>query len=134
MRTIQQESGAEGAEKGTVRVDCCAGRNINPDASYVEMTGLPPPPPVPKRWVPHRKAEVVSAVSRGFLSLDDALKRYALSIEEYLVWQRDVHLFGLPGLRVTKAQQDRPVRTRSRSHSSEEKPRSHMVFHRTRSG
>jgi hypothetical protein len=131
VRTIQQESGAEGAEKGVASIKCCASPNINPDASHVEMTGLPPPPPVPKRWVPHRKAEVVSAVSRGFLSLDDALERYALSIEEYLVWQRSVDLFGLSGLRVNKAQQDRlSVPNREATHRKI-KSRSHLAFHPT---
>jgi len=134
MRTIQQKSGVEGAEEGAVSASTIARSQHNPDASRIDMTDLPPPPPVPRRWVSHRKAEVVSAVSRGFLSLDNALERYALSIDEYLVWQRSVDLFGLSGLRATKAQQDRPVKTQSRSHSSEEKSRSHTVFHRTRSG
>jgi Protein of unknown function (DUF1153) len=40
-----------------------------------------------KRWVVRRKAEVVAAVRRGLLSLEQACSRYALSAEEYLSWQ-----------------------------------------------
>jgi Protein of unknown function (DUF1153) len=37
--------------------------------------------------VVRRKAEVVAAVRRGLLSLEQACSRYALSAEEYLSWQ-----------------------------------------------
>jgi hypothetical protein len=46
-------------------------------------------------------------VRGGALSLDEALDRYALSIEEYLTWQRAIGLFGLAGLRVNTMQQNR---------------------------
>jgi hypothetical protein len=55
----------------------------------------------------HRKAEVIGAVRGGVISLEDALERYALSMEEFLSWQHAIHLFGLPGLRVNKTQQAR---------------------------
>jgi hypothetical protein len=56
------------------------------------------------RWVAQRKAEVVEAVRDGFLTLDEACERYALSVEEFLAWQHGVSLFGLAGLRVYRAQ------------------------------
>lgn len=46
------------------------------------------------RWVPSRKAEVVDAVRNGFLRLDEACERYALSIEEFLAWQCAIDLHG----------------------------------------
>ncbi len=62
------------------------------------------PPPNTKRWVIRRKAEVVAAVRGGLLSLEDACKKYTLSIEEFLSWQRAIDKDGLLGLRVTKVQ------------------------------
>jgi hypothetical protein len=65
------------------------------------------PPPQTKRWVPRRKAQVVAAVRGGMLSLDEACDRYALTVEEYLTWQRAIDRFGMAGLRATHAQQYR---------------------------
>ncbi len=67
------------------------------------------PPPDTKRWVIRRKAEVVAAVRAGLLSLEEACRRYTLSIEEFLSWQRLVESHGLPGLRVTRLQDYRDV-------------------------
>ena len=67
------------------------------------------PPPETKRWVIRRKAEVVAAVRAGILSLEEACRRYTLSIEEFLSWQRLVESHGLPGLRVTRLQDYRGV-------------------------
>lgn len=71
------------------------------------------PPPNTKRWVIRRKAEVVAAVRSGLISLDEACRRYTLSIEEFLSWQRLIESHGVPGLRVTRLQdyrEDRPER------------------------
>jgi hypothetical protein len=65
------------------------------------------------------KAKVVEDVRDGVLSLDEACKRYALSIEEYLAWQYGLELFGLAGLQVNKQQELRRIRTRSRNRSPE---------------
>jgi hypothetical protein len=63
--------------------------------------------PSPTRWVVRRKAEVVAAVAGGLLSVDDACKRYTLSLEEFTSWQRAVDRSGMPGLRVTRIKQYR---------------------------
>jgi hypothetical protein len=68
------------------------------------------PPSDTKRWVIRRKAEVVAAVRSGVISLEDACKRYTLSVEEFLNWQRLVESHGLPGLRVTRLQDYRGMR------------------------
>ena len=62
------------------------------------------PSPDTKCWVIRRKAEVVAAVRAGVISLEEACRRYTLSIEEFLSWQRLVESHGLPGLRVTRLQ------------------------------
>jgi Protein of unknown function (DUF1153) len=67
------------------------------------------PPPNTKRWVIRRKAEVVTAVRKGVISLDEACRRYTLSIEEFLSWQRLIDSHGLAGLRVTRLQDYREV-------------------------
>jgi hypothetical protein len=57
-----------------------------------------------KRWVVRRKAIVVAAVRNGSLSLQEACRRYKLSVEEFLAWQRAIDRHGVPGLRVTRLQ------------------------------
>ncbi len=88
-----------------------AENNINSSAkgSIVGPQGLPLttadlPPPDTKRWVIRRKAEVVAAVRGGLLSIDEACRRYTLSVEEFLSWQRAIEQYGMAGLRATKVQ------------------------------
>ena len=67
------------------------------------------PPPGTSRWVVRRKAEVVSAVNGGLLSVDEACARYGLTLEEFASWQRAVDRSGVPGLRVTRIQHYRTL-------------------------
>ena len=60
-----------------------------------------------KRWVPQRKAEVVSAVHTGVLSLEEACRRYALSLEEFLSWETAFDAHGVSGLRMAEVQHHR---------------------------
>jgi hypothetical protein len=62
------------------------------------------PPADTKRWVVRRKAIVVSAVRNGLISLEDACRRYRISLEEFVAWQRAIDRHGVPGLRVTRIQ------------------------------
>lgn len=62
------------------------------------------PSPDTKRWVVRRKAVVVDAVRSGRISLDEACRRYNLSIEEFRAWERAIDSHGVPGLRVTRLQ------------------------------
>ncbi|HEY5724097.1 MAG TPA: DUF1153 domain-containing protein [Allosphingosinicella sp.] len=62
------------------------------------------PPADTERWVARRKAQVVAAVQAGLLSLDDALTRYKLTLEEFTGWQRALYRHGLRGLQVTQLQ------------------------------
>ena len=65
------------------------------------------PPPETKRWVIRRKAEVVAGVRNGLISLEDACRRYKLSAEEFVSWQRLIDEYGMRGLRATRLQQYR---------------------------
>jgi hypothetical protein len=47
------------------------------------------PPLTTKRWVARRKAAVVAAVRAGVITVDEACRRYQLSEEEFLAWQRE---------------------------------------------
>ncbi len=71
-----------------------------------KVSGLIPdlPSPDTKRWVVRQKAAVVQAVRMGSISLQDACRRYNLSVEEFLAWQRSLDRYGIPGLRVTRLQ------------------------------
>ncbi len=78
---------------------------IGPDGSPLTIADLPPRDT--KRWVIRRKAEVVCAVRGGLLSLEEACKRYTLTVEEFLSWQASIDRHGLAGLRTTRIQQYR---------------------------
>jgi len=62
------------------------------------------PSPDTRRWVVRRKAVVVQAVRSGTITLQEACRRYNLSVEEFLAWQRAIERYGIPGLRVTRLQ------------------------------
>ena len=46
----------------------------------------------------------MAAVRGGLLSLEEACKRYTLTIDEFLSWQHAIDRYGLPGLRATRVQ------------------------------
>ena len=61
------------------------------------------PPGMATRWVAHRKAEVVSAVEGGLLTVEAACMKYKISLDEFLSWKTAMALHGLRGLKVTRA-------------------------------
>lgn len=78
---------------------------IGPLGEALTLDALPHP--TTTRWVIRRKAEVVAAVNGALLSVDQACKRYSVSLEEFTSWQRAVDRSGMPGLRVTRLKQYR---------------------------
>lgn len=62
------------------------------------------PSPDTKRWVARRKAVIVDAVRNGALTLEEACRRYHLSVEEFRAWQKAIEAHGVAGLRVTRLQ------------------------------
>ena len=86
----------------TIQLHSRARYVIGPDGRVLTVADLPPRNT--KRWVIRRKAELVAAVRGGLLSLEEACERYALTIDEFLSWQRTLDRHGLPGLRATRVQ------------------------------
>lgn len=66
-------------------------------------------------WVPRRKARVVTAVLDGEITIADACLRYRLSDDEFQSWLTAYERYGAPGLRVTRCQIYRDLRTASKS-------------------
>ena len=73
---------------------------LGPDGGLIGLADLPPTNT--RRWVIRRKAEVVTAVRAGLLTLEEALARYGLTREEFEAWRRDFARHGLAGLRTTQ--------------------------------
>lgn len=92
---------------------------MGPNGRWLSLADLPAADT--KRWVPRRKAEVVAAVRGGILSLEDACERYALTVEEFLSWQRNVERYGVRGLRATQTQEHRSTSGRS-TETAEHRP------------
>jgi len=67
------------------------------------------PSPKTRRWVMRRKAQVVTAVRNGLLTLDEACQRYQLSQEEFQSWATLLDHHGVHGLRATRIQEYRGV-------------------------
>jgi transposase-like protein len=65
------------------------------------------PPINIRRWTIRRKAAVVTAVAAGQITREEVCRRYQISTEEFLSWQRAYETYGLPGLRSTRLQQYR---------------------------
>jgi len=76
-----------------------SGRTVGPTGRALTLDDLPPADTT--RWVMRRKAEVVAGVRAGLIPLDEACRRYALSVEEFLSWERRFDAHGLRGLRAT---------------------------------
>ncbi|HYF23872.1 MAG TPA: DUF1153 domain-containing protein [Caulobacteraceae bacterium] len=78
---------------------------VGPTGAPLTLADLPPANT--QRWVIRRKAEVVTAVRGGLLTLEQACERYRLTNDEYLAWQAAIDRWGMPGLRTTRIQQYR---------------------------
>jgi hypothetical protein len=59
---------------------------IGSDGKQITFAQLPPPGL--KVWRNHHKTMVVAAVRYGLITIDEACRRYNLSIETYLSWYR----------------------------------------------
>jgi transposase-like protein len=82
----------------------------------IEGISVDLPRPGTKRWVPRRKAAIVNAVHSGAASLEEVCRRYDMSVEEFITWQRAMEAYGVAGLRATRLQDYRhapPLSSRS---------------------
>lgn len=78
-----------------------------PDGSTLSRADLPAADT--RRWVASRKAVVVKAVVYGLITQAEALERYALSEEEFVLWRRAIEAHGEKALRVTTIQKYRQL-------------------------
>ena len=76
------------------------------------MSSVAALPPNTTRWVASRKAAVVAAVHSGEISLEEACRRYQLSVEEFSAWDRAFKTYGVYGLQATCVQRYRNKRGR----------------------
>jgi hypothetical protein len=87
-------------------------------AAAVTLADLPPPGTT--RWVISRKAAVVAGVKAGLLTLDEALRRYTISLDEFICWKRLLDDHGVKGLRVTRIKEYRAQAPAAEPTSSED--------------
>lgn len=92
-------------------------RIIGPHSEILTRDNLPPPDTT--RWVASRKAQVVAAVQIGLMSLEEVMRRYNLSLEEFYSWQHAMDRAGVKGLRVAWSQQDRLTRRRNQQRADQ---------------
>jgi len=78
---------------------------LSPSGKRMTLADLPPAGT--GRWVIRRKAEVVAGVRGGLISLNEACRRYQLSVDEFRSWEKLLEKHGLPGLRVTRVKKYR---------------------------
>ena len=71
------------------------------------------PPANTNRWVARRKAAVLAALNSGVITMEEACRRYALSEEELLDWQRAFEAHGLPALRAARLRARRARRSKA---------------------
>ena len=97
--------GAHNGAAGDLAVGAHMSSSLPASQPAMMPLGLAELPPVnTTRWVTRRKAAVVAAVREGVITLEEACRRYHLSVEEFTSWQRLVDRHGLPGLRATRIQ------------------------------
>lgn len=65
--------------------ECSGVIAVGPDGTILSAATLPRSANI--KWVKRRKAEVVIAVDRGIISLQEACRRYAMSEEEFFSWK-----------------------------------------------
>jgi hypothetical protein len=78
---------------------------VGPTGDILTFANLPPSKP--GRWVARRKAEVLSALMGGLVTVESLCRKYNLTEEELLSWMRAYSRRGLPGLKV-KALRQKP--------------------------
>jgi len=71
-----------------------------PTGRRITREDLPPADTV--RWVPRRKAELVCGLMAEIITHAEAVRVYALSLEEIVHWTHLYRRFGLKGLMTTQ--------------------------------
>ena len=75
------------------------------DLGWADAFGpMPELPGLGQRWTVRRKRAVIDAVRGGWVPIEDVVKLYSLSVDEFLAWERDIDRHGVHGLRSTRCQ------------------------------
>ena len=82
--------------------------SVNDDLDLL-LRPMPELPPLSERWTPRRKAALIQAVRGGWVPIEEVVRIYNLSVDEFQAWERDVDRYGVPGLRSTRYQIYRDV-------------------------
>jgi hypothetical protein len=77
--------------------------SMNDDLDLL-LRPMPELPALNERWTPARKAALIQAVRGGWVPIEEVVRVYNLSVDEFLAWERDVDRYGVPGLRSTRYQ------------------------------
>jgi Protein of unknown function (DUF1153) len=90
------------------------------------VSPLVKPLPLPTdRWVSSRKAALIEAVRGGAITLEEACRRYQLSLEEFTGWLAALEKHGVHGLRATRLQiyrdKPRPLGRKSNNQMKDER-------------
>ncbi len=62
------------------------------------------------RWVTSRKSQLIAAINGGLLTIEEASRRYRLTLDELTEWQTAFERHGPKGLKATLVQQFRHIR------------------------
>jgi transposase-like protein len=112
LLAMGSETLAGGGDGHSVRKDAAVmtknriPRDPTKDGAFrqIDSIAVDLPPPETKFWVARRKAAIVNAVLSGAVSLEEVCRRYELSVEEFITWQRAIEAHGVAGSRVTRLQ------------------------------
>ena len=94
---------------------------IGPAGDVITLADLPSDSTT--RWNSRRKAEIVLAVHKGLITLEEACARYRLTVEEFASWQNAIEKHGVRALRTTTLQQYRHGESESDSAKAYDVPR-----------
>lgn len=67
----------------------------------------------PIRWVMQRKIELLTAIRTGTLTVEDACRKYRLSMDELLAWRDALNRYGPNGLLATRRYRTTSLTSRS---------------------
>ena len=81
---------------------------VGPNGKTVSLSSLPESNTT--RWVTSRKAQLISAINGGLLTVEEASARYRLTLDELAEWRASFERHGSRGLKATLVQQFRHVR------------------------
>jgi Protein of unknown function (DUF1153) len=99
------------------------GRVLGPNGDLLKSSDLPSGNTT--RWVIRRKAEIVAAVRGQLLSLEEACRRYMLTVDEFRAWENSIERHGVMALKATRLQLYR--KSAVRFNQAEKPGRSHPL-------